>query len=359
MTQRTFVIAEAGVNHNGSLDRAVKMVAVASAAGADAIKFQTFRAESLVTPDARKAAYQAKATGGDDVQLEMLKALELDFDAHRTIAAACSSANIEFMSTAFDVESLSFLVRDVGVRRVKIPSGEVTNAQLLLAAGRSGLPLLLSTGMATMQEIEEALGVLAFGLADDDRPPSASAFRRAFGGATSRSALASVVTVLQCTTAYPTPPEDVNLRAMDRLAETFGLPVGFSDHSEGTAVAVAAVARGACVVEKHFTLDRGLPGPDHAASVVPEELYRMIADIRTVEAALGKAEKTASEIELVNRTVVRKGLYAAHDIGKGDVLREQDIAVLRPENGMTPMAMWDLIGRAASRDYRRFDSIAE
>ena len=226
MSDHVFIIAEGGVNHDGSLARAIGMVQAAARAGADAIKFQTFRAEKLVTPSASKADYQKRTVGGDDSQYGMLKALELDAAAHHALAAACSDAGIEFMSTAFDVESLSFLVEEIGIRRVKIPSGEITNPQMLLAAGRSGRPVLLSTGMATLIEIEAALGVLAFAMARDGGAPNMAAFGSAWKDR--RSLLTERVTVLQCTTAYPAPAEDINLRAMDTFAATFGLRIGFS-----------------------------------------------------------------------------------------------------------------------------------
>ena len=353
MSDHVFIIAEGGVNHDGSLASAIGMVQAAARAGADAIKFQTFRAEKLVTPSASKADYQKRTVGGDDSQYGMLKALELDAAAHHALAAACSDAGIEFMSTAFDVESLSFLVEEIGIRRVKIPSGEITNPQMLLAAGRSGRPVLLSTGMATLIEIEAALGVLAFAMARDGGAPNMAAFGSAWKDR--RSLLTERVTVLQCTTAYPAPAEDINLRAMDTFAATFGLPIGFSDHSLGTALAIAAAGRGATVIEKHFTLDRTLPGPDHAASLGVHELTRMIADIRMVEKALGTGEKVCSPSEVANVALARRGVYAARDIAADEMLSEADAVLLRPESGVSPMALWDVVGKPASRAYHKLN----
>ena len=355
MTDHVFIIAEGGVNHNGSLARALDMVKAAAAAGADAVKFQTFQAEKLVTPTASKAAYQQQATEDSGPQFAMLKALELDEAAHRALAAACGDLGVEFMSTAFDVESLAFLIADIGVRRVKIPSGEVTNPLLLQAAGRSGLPVLLSTGMAPLDEIELALGAIAFGMSATDEPPGAAAFRGALQR--ERPALLSRATVLQCTTAYPAPPEDINLRALDTLSATFGLPVGFSDHSLGMVLAVAAAGRGATVIEKHFTLDRSLPGPDHGASLEVDELTRMIADIRMVETALGTGAKERRPSELDNVGLARRGVYAARDLAAGEIIDVGDIALLRPESAISPMELWDIAGKPARRSYAKFEAI--
>jgi N-acetylneuraminate synthase len=349
----TFVIAEAGVNHNGSIGRALEMVDAAARAGADAVKFQTFRAESLVTPGAAKAIYQQAATGSEDGQFEMLKQLELSEGDYLRLADACKRAGIEFMSTAFDTESLRFLIERIGISRIKIPSGEITNPQLLIAAGRSGLPVLLSTGMATLAEIEDALDVLAFGRMADARAPGMSAFKGAYRG----SEIGRTVTILQCTTAYPAPARDINLRTLDTFTAVFGLPVGFSDHSSGIAISIAAVGRGAKVVEKHFTLDRRLPGPDHSASLEPVELAKMISEIRLVEQALGSGEKVCLESEGQNVIVARRGVYAARDIAAGKPLELADMILLRPENGLSPMRLWDLVGSKARRAYRRFEGL--
>jgi N-acetylneuraminate synthase len=350
---QTFVIAEAGVNHNGSIERALEMVEVAARAGADAVKFQTFRAESLVTPEAAKAAYQQTATGSEDGQFAMLKRLELGEGDYLRLADACKRAGVEFMSTAFDTESLRFLTEKIGISRIKVPSGEITNPQLLIAAGRSGLPVLLSTGMATLAEIEDALDVLAFGRIPDAPSPGTSAFK----GTYRDSEIQRTVTILQCTTAYPAPARDINLRAMDTFTRAFGLPVGFSDHSSGISISLAAVGRGATVIEKHFTLDRELPGPDHAASLEPDELAKMVSEIRLIEQALGSGEKICLESEAQNVVVARRGVYAARDIRAGKELELSDMILLRPESGLSPMRLWDLVGSKAGRAYRRFEAL--
>ena len=354
---KVLVIAEAGVNHNGAPERALAMIDTAAEAGADIVKFQTFRATSLVTARAPKAAYQAANTGSEGAQLAMLQALELDDAAHATLMRRCAERGIEFLSTAFDEASLD-LVLGLGVRRLKMPSGEITNGPLLLKAARSGLPILLSTGMADLKEIEAALGVIAFGgTAPRDAVPTPSTLREAMRSDAGRALLRARVTVLHCTTEYPAPACDVNLRAMDTIATAFGLPVGYSDHSTGIAVAVAAVARGARVVEKHFTLDRTLPGPDHAASLEPGELKSMVQAIRTVEAALGSAEKHASPREIANMPVARKSLVAARPIARGERFTADNLAALRPGDGRSPMEYWTLLGTPAPRDYKTHEPV--
>lgn len=319
-----FVIAEAGVNHNGSLDLALELVDVAAAAGADAVKFQTFRADALVTGSAGKAAYQQRATG-DGSQLAMLKRLELDESAHRAIAARCAERGIEFMSAPFDHESLDLLVR-LDVRRLKLGSGELTNGPLLAAAARTGLPLILSTGMSTLEEVREALQLVRDAGSDD-------------------------VTLLHCTSEYPAPPDEVNLRAMATMRDALGVPVGYSDHTVGITVALAAVAMGASVIEKHFTTDRSLSGPDHRASLEPTELAELVATARTVEAALGDGVKRPSPSELPNLAVARKSIVAATSIGRGEPFTEGNLTVKRPGAGISPMRMPRILAQRASRAY--------
>lgn len=347
---RTFVIAEAGVNHNGSIDLAHRLVDAAVAAGADAVKFQTFRAEKLAVKSAPKAEYQKRETGAGQSQLEMLKALELSPDAHRELKAHCERASIEFMSSPFDEDSLAFLV-ELGVRRLKLGSGELTNAPILLAAARSGLPVIISTGMATMSELEGALSVLAFGLSSSDAAPSSAAFRDAWASEDNRARVRDRVTVLHCTTEYPAPFEQSNVRAMATMAQTFGVPTGFSDHTVNDESALAAVALGATVIEKHFTLDRAMEGPDHKASLEPEGLKQLIDRIRVVEAALGDGNKRPVEAERANTAIARKSLVAARPIRKGTRLSADDIAVKRPGNGKSPFHYWDVLGTVAERDY--------
>jgi len=347
----TYVIAEAGVNHNGSLDRAKKLVEVAAEAGADAVKFQTFRADALTVETAEKAAYQQNTTDEEQSQREMLHELELPPSFHETLLEDCTERDIQFLSSPFDPSSVDLLVDRFDVPRIKIPSGEITNAPLLLHIARTGRPAILSTGMSTLGEIENALGVLAFGYTGASKAPGRERFRAAYASDRGQERLQSHVALLHCTSEYPTPVEEVNLRAMDTLKSAFGLPVGLSDHTRGTAVPVAAVARGATVVEKHFTLDRTLPGPDHRASLEPDELAAMVEGIRKTERALGSTEKRPTPSETKNRPVARKSLVAAEPIAAGEPFTEANLTAKRPGTGLSPTRYWDYLGRPASRDY--------
>ncbi|HLX79279.1 MAG TPA: N-acetylneuraminate synthase [Burkholderiales bacterium] len=350
-----FVIAEAGVNHNGSPELAMRLVDVAAEAGADAIKFQSFRADSLVGRSAPRAEYQKRNQPGEISQHDMLKKLELSEAVQRELNERSRSRGIEFMSSPFDADSLDFLASGIGVKRIKIGSGEITNAPLLLRAARTGLPLILSTGMSTLKEVEAALGVLALGYTGPSAAPGEAAFRAAYVSAAGRGALREKVSLLHCTSEYPAPANEINLRAMDTLRETFGLPTGFSDHSAGIAAAIAAAARGAVIVEKHYTLDRAMPGPDHKASLEPAQLAEMISSIRVASAALGSASKEPAPSELGNRAIARRSLVAARDIRKGERFSAADIAVKRPGGGISPMSYWDWVGKVAERDYRKDD----
>ncbi|MFI3155455.1 MAG: N-acetylneuraminate synthase [Methylococcaceae bacterium] len=394
-----FIIAEAGVNHNGNLETAYQLVDAAVAAGADAVKFQTFKAENLVTQHAGKAAYQKITTAADENQLTMLKRLELKYELHFQLLAYCQKLGIEFLSTAFDFESLDFLVRELCVETLKIPSGEITNGPFLLAHAQTGKQIILSTGMATLGEVETALGVLAFGYiatatdggsvaickepmrptAMDDgsvaigrepmRPtatdggsvainrepmrqqPSISAFQQAYSSEQGQAVLRKKVTLLHCTSEYPTPMENINLKAMDVLQQAFGLRVGYSDHSVGLVVPIAAVARGATVIEKHFTLDRTQQGPDHQVSLEPDELKSMVHGIRDVEKALGQKLKCPQPLELENQKVVRKSLVAGRAISAGEYFTETNLAIKRPGTGKSPMDYWALLGESSNRNY--------
>ena len=356
MSDRVFVIAEAGVNHDGCLADALRMVDVAAGAGADAVKFQTFDAARLATRRAGKAAYQVRNTGADDDQLSMLKALELDHDAHRTLAARAVERGIRFMSTAFDLDSLSFLA-GLDMPAIKIPSGDLTWGAMLLQAARLGRPLIVSTGMATLEEIREALAVIAFALTCKGAPSGASELEAAFADPAAQALLRERVTLLHCTTEYPAPLAAVNLRAMDLMAGTFGLRVGYSDHTLGTTVAVAAAARGAVVIEKHFTLDRSRPGPDHAASLEPGELAAMIAAIRDVETALGLARKEPAAEEIANRAIARRSLVATRPIAAGEPFSLDNLTAKRPADGLSPMAIWPLLGRPSLRAYDEDEAV--
>jgi N-acetylneuraminate synthase len=356
MTTRTLFIAEAGVNHNGSLELALKLVDAAAAAGADVVKFQTFKAQHLVTAQARKADYQAINTGEGGGQMEMLRKLELAHADHHLLLARCREHGIGFMSTAFDSESLAFL-GTLDMPAVKIPSGDITHAPMLLQAARLGRPLIVSTGMSTLADIETALGVIAFALTRSNSPSSRADFEAARSSAEGQAALLDCVTLLHCVTEYPAPPVSVNLRAMDTMAQAFGLPVGYSDHTAGAAVSLAAVARGATVIEKHFTLDRSLPGPDHAASLEPGELRSLVADIRIIEEALGSRRKGPAAVEIGNRTVARRSIVAARAIAQGERLTLDALAFKRPGTGLPPTEAWDLLGRLAGRAYQPDDLI--
>lgn len=352
-----YIIAEAGVNHNGSLETALALVDVAAEAGADAVKFQTFKAEKLVTASAAKADYQKITTGSEESQLAMLRKLELKFEFHQQLRDYCRLRGIEFLSTAFDDESLRFLVDEVGVAKLKIPSGEITNGPFLLQHARTGKPIILSTGMAMLGEVEAALAVLAFGYLDWDEAGD-DRFRLAYASEEGRAALQDKVILLHCTSQYPTPPQHVHLRAMDTLQQAFGLPVGYSDHTQGLAVPIAAAARGAQLIEKHFTLDRRLQGPDHQVSLEPEELKAMVSAIRSVEKALGRPEKMPQSLEWQTREVARKSLVAATEIKAGERFGVGNLACKRPGGGLSPMEYWRMLGQISPRDYQADDLIS-
>ncbi len=351
-----FIIAEAGVNHDGSLDDALRMVDVAAEAGADAVKFQTFDAARLVTRRAAKAAYQARNTGADGGQLAMLRALELDRDAHHALARRAQAKGVRFMSTAFDMDSLDFLA-GFDMPAVKIPSGDLTWGGMLLRAARLGRPLIVSTGMATLEEIGEALQVIAFALTRKGLPTGADDLHAAFATPDGQAALRERVTLLHCTTEYPASPAAVNLRAMDVMRDTFGLPVGYSDHTLGITVAIAAAARGATVIEKHFTLDRNRAGPDHAASLEPAELAGMVAAVREVEIALGHARKAPAPEEIPNLTIARRSLVASRPIAAGEPFSFDNLTAKRPADSMSPMAVWPLLGRPSPRAWAEDEAI--
>jgi N-acetylneuraminate synthase len=352
---RTTIIAEAGVNHDGSIDVALELIDVAAEAGADVVKFQTFDVDEVVTANAPQAGYQRDRAPASSQQ-EMLRSLVLDQAAHERLAAHCKERGIEFLSTAFDEGSLRRLV-DLGIRRVKVPSGELTSGPLLLAFARTQLPLVVSTGMATLGEVETALSVIAYGRLHAEGLPSPDDLAEAYRTAIRTGELADELTVLHCTSSYPALPEDVNLAAMDTLAQSFGLPVGYSDHTLGTAISLAAVARGATLIEKHITLDNGRPGPDHAASLEPEGLRDLVAGIRAIEASIGTPVKYPTASERDTAAVARRSIVAARPISGGSTLQPQDLKLLRPATGRSPMDIWSLAGRLAKRDYGRHEAI--
>lgn len=352
----TYVIAEAGVNHNGDLAMALQLVDAAADAKADAVKFQTFRSQELVARGAPKAQYQQRNTDAEESQLDMIRRLELSESAHEAVHRHCALRGIEFLSTPFDAPSLQLLTQRFGLRTIKVSSGDLTNAPFLLEIARACQRVILSTGMATLGEVEAALGVLAFGWLPRDAQdvPSRAAFEQAFASEAGHQLLSERVTVLHCTTEYPAPVHEVNLRAMQSLGQAFGLAVGYSDHTEGIHIPIAAVALGARIIEKHFTLDRALPGPDHKASLTPLELAAMVRSIREVEQAMGDGIKRPMPSELGNRNVARKSLVAARDILAGEPM---DLACKRPGNGRTPFDFWLLQGRPAARDHAADEAI--
>jgi len=323
-----FIIAEAGVNHNGSLDLAKQLIDVAVNSGANAVKFQTFKAENLVAKNTQKAEYQKQTTDASESQFDMIKKLELDMETHQELIAYCQEKNIMFLSTPFDHDSIN-LLSDLGLQIFKIPSGEITNLPYLKHIGSLGKWVILSTGMSDLSEVGDALNTLTNSGTSKDN-----------------------ITVLHANTMYPTPMEDVNLNAMLTIQKEFGVSVGYSDHTLGIEVDIAAVAMGARVIEKHFTLDKSMEGPDHKASLEPKELKAMIGAIRNTEKALGSSIKKPSPSESVNIEVVRKSIVASQYIEKGEVLTEDNITVKRPGNGISPMKWNDIIGTIATKDYK-------
>jgi N-acetylneuraminate synthase len=355
----TLLIAEAGVNHNGSLAMALELVDAAADAGADIVKFQTFKTEALVSKETPRAPYQTANTGVEGSQHEMLRALELSRDDHKAIFERCRTKGIGFLSTPFDPASLWFLVKDLGLPLLKLGSSEVTNGPLLVDAGRSGSNIILSTGMATLADVELALSALAFGMLGHTEFPTVKTLAASLSSARKSGLLRNRITLLQCTTAYPTPPKDINLSAMQTMAETFEIPVGFSDHSEGYAITLAAVALGAVIIEKHLTIDRSLPGPDHLASIEPDTFEQMVRDIRTVEQSLGDGNKIAVVSEIQNMPVARKSLVATGRIASGAEFSEGNVAVMRPGTGRTPFDYWQIMGRAAKKGYEAGELIGK
>lgn len=354
--KNSFIIAEAGVNHNGSLDLAFQLVDAAKEAGADAIKFQTFKTEHLVTKDAEQAQYQEKNIGKPSTQYEMLKSLELRYDEFIKLKGYCNEKNIMFLSTPFDLESVDFLIRDLGLNLIKISSGEITNAPYLYKIASYGVEIIISTGMSTVDEIHQSLAFIAYGLSQQKEITSEHV-KKYYQTNEAKELLRKNVKILHCTTEYPTPFEEVNLNAMEALREEFQLEVGLSDHSEGILVPIAAIAKGALIIEKHFTLDKSMPGPDHKASLDPEELKEMIQSIRIIEKVLGEKIKRPTKSEIKNKSVARKSLVAAKAIMKGELFTLENLTVKRPGSGIEPYYYWDYIGKAAQKDYEEDEVI--
>lgn len=346
------IIAEAGVNHNGDASLAEDLVAAAAHAGADVVKFQTFDPSRLVTACGEKAKYQALQDSPGESQREMLEAYRLDEADLQGLMRSAARVGIAFMSTPFDEGSLSLLTETLGLTKIKLSSGDITNGPLLLAAARAAHDIILSTGMSTLDEVRQAVAVLGFGfLVAGDAWPTSRQLSEILEDTVALAALRSRVTLLHCVSTYPTPVADVNLRAMDALWDAFGIPVGYSDHTTGVHVSVGAVARGASVIEKHLTLDRGMPGPDHAASLEPAEFAEMVRGIREIESALGDGVKRPVVSEADALLAGRRSPRAARAVRRGERLTAQDIVVLRPGDGRSPMTVWDIVGTFASRDY--------
>ncbi|MEK5483877.1 MULTISPECIES: N-acetylneuraminate synthase [unclassified Viridibacillus] len=355
----TYIIAEAGVNHNGSYSMAKKLVDVAKEAGANAVKFQTFRAENLVTKEAMQADYQVENLGKATSQYEMLKSLELSYEEFTALKSYCDEIGIEFLSTPFDHDSVDFLIEDLQMQTIKIPSGELTNSPFIHYIATKKKKMIISTGMATIAEIHEALSFVAYGLAKPYEEVSIENVQSYYKTNEAKEILQKFVTVLHCTTEYPAPFETINLKAMNQLAEELNLPIGFSDHSQGISVPIAATSMGATIIEKHFTLDRNLPGPDHVASLEPLELSAMIEGIRQIESALGTGLKEPTPIEMKNRVAARKSLVASTDIRQGEILKISNIAVKRPGNGISPSKYWSIIGEKSTKFYKEDEQIDE
>lgn len=351
-----YIIAEAGVNHNGQKELAFALVDAAANAGVDAVKFQTFDAQKLALKNAPKAAYQKQSTDAAESQLAMLKKLELPQEWHLELQSYAREKGIEFLSTAFDADSLAFLV-GLDIPLFKIPSGELTNGPLLWQFARTRKPLILSTGMATLSEVEQGLAIVAHALNANAEPVNMEEVWCCWSNPENRNRLRDHVTLLHCTSQYPTPFSEVNLRGMDTLAASFGLAVGYSDHTEGILIPIAAVARGAKVIEKHLTIDRSLPGPDHKASLEPTALKQMVSDIRALQVALGDGSKTPQTSEWDTRQAARQQVVAARDITAGAVLTRQDLTTARSGRGMAPTDLWALVGQSVNRAYLAGDII--
>ncbi|WDV47434.1 N-acetylneuraminate synthase [Clostridiaceae bacterium M8S5] len=357
MGNRVYIIAEIGVNHNGSLEMAKRLINIASNAGVDAVKFQTFQTDKCMISSAPKAPYQIDNTNSNESQYEMVKKLELNQQIHFELRDYSIKNNVQFLSTPFDFESLDFLVNRLNLPTIKIASGEITNAPLLLKTARTGRKIILSTGMSTLGEVEEALGVIAFGYLGSDETPSERVFKKAYFSEEGQKYLRQNVSLLHCCTEYPAPYEDINLNALDILKKCFNLPIGYSDHSLGIAIPIAAVALGSVIIEKHITLDCNLPGPDHKASLEPKELFRMVKGIRQTEEALLKTQKKPTLSELKNLAIARKSIVASCNIKKGEKFTEENITVKRPGKGMSPFKYWNLLNKISHKSYQKDEVI--
>jgi len=352
-----YIIAEAGVNHNGSLTRALSMINVAAQAGADAIKFQSFNPEDLASPSADKADYQKKHSPDNESQLDMLKKLALTKNQQLQLATACHKRGIDFLSSPFDIDSASFLMNEIHPKFLKIGSGEITNGPLLYHIAQHDYPMVLSTGMSSLEEVKNALALICFCYLNKTTTPTEALVQQTYQSQQAKAILQKNVCLLHCTTEYPCPFEQVNLRAMQSLQTTFQLSTGLSDHSRGYYVPIAAVAMSAAIIEKHFTLDKTLAGPDHQASLDPQELSDMVNAIRITEMTMGNPVKQASYSEQKNRPVARKSLVAACDIKQGEAFTLHNLTTKRPGHGISPMEYWNLLGKTSTHNYSKNDLI--
>lgn len=355
---RVLIIAEAGVNHNGKRDLAFSLIEAARDAGADLVKFQTFNARRLASHAAPKAAYQINQTGKEQSQLEMLKALELPQEWHADLQQHARQIGITFISTAFDLDSLDFL-NSLDLPFYKVPSGEITNARLLWHFARTGKKLILSTGMATISEVEQALAILAHGMICNQMPTKLAEVWETYATDDALQLVQQRVTLLHCTSQYPAPMSEINLRAMQTLRETFQLSVGYSDHTQGITIPVAAAALGATVIEKHFTLDRNLAGPDHRASLEPDELKQMVSAVRDVSEALGSPYKRPQPSEWNTRRAARQVLVAARPIAAGTHFSHENLDSMRSDVGISAAYYWDMLGKCAVKDFDVFAPITD
>lgn len=351
MSSHVYVIAEVGCNHNGSLELAKKMTRVASKMGVDCVKFQMFKTENLMTQYAPKAKYQLTTTDKSESQFDMTKKLELGVEDHNELVKICKECGVDYFATPFDSDSLHLLINKCNLNMIKIPSGEITNAPFLLEIAQMHRPVILSTGMSTLGEIEDALSILAYGYLRNDLPRSIDDVKEFYFTDEAQAALQKNVSLLHCTTEYPAPSESVNLKCMETMARAFHLPVGYSDHTEGIEISMAAVALGATIIEKHFTLDRSLPGPDQKASIEPNELKAMVNGIRMIEKAIGDGIKIPSVAERKNMAIARKSIVAKKIIKKGELLTPENLTEKRPGDGTSPFYYFDMVGTAASKDY--------
>tara|TARA_A100001011_G_scaffold396367_1_gene494025 strand:- start:490 stop:1569 length:1080 start_codon:yes stop_codon:yes gene_type:complete len=356
---KVYIIAEAGVNHNGDIELAKNLIDIAYSAGADAVKFQIFKAENLATPKAKKAKYQLNTTNKKESQLKMLQSLELKNEEYLLLKKYAKKLGIDFLVSAFDQESLKFILDDLKVKKLKIPSGEITNGPFILEHAKSGLDIILSTGMSDLNEIKRALSVIAFGYLypSELKKPNKKNFELAYESIEGKNLIKKKVTILHCTTEYPAPIIDLNLKAIDSMRNYFDTKIGYSDHSKTILASLVSASLNIDVIEKHFTIDQKLDGPDQKASLSPTELKTMISSIRQIEKMMGDGKKKASKSELKNIVIARKSMVASKDIKKGQVLSKKNITFKRAGEGKSPMDFWDILNTKANKNFKKNEII--